>query len=167
MDVDINNYFINVANVTRVPFDSDFKIIKQFLNEEKYNINRPFKCESCTRSELEDAISNLKKSTFRDVSGIISSFVKRYKDQLINPLFERFNDSMESGQFPGILRKSREISIFKDGDRKQVNNFRPISILSIFSKLYERIMLKRLMTHTSNNNVINAQQFGFVEKSNT
>ena len=51
--------------------------------------------------------------------------------------------------------------VFINGDKKNVANYRPISILSSFSKILEKIMYIRLMNHLETNNILAAEQFGF------
>ena len=58
-------------------------------------------------------------------------------------------------------------STFKNGDKKNVANYRPISILASFSKIVEKIMYIRLMNHLETNSILAAEQFGFRTSSST
>lgn len=51
--------------------------------------------------------------------------------------------------------------IFKGGDKKQVNNYRPISLLSNFAKIFEKIIKKRLISFLENHKLLSKNQFGF------
>ena len=68
---------------------------------------------------------------------------------------------MISGIFPSRLKYASIKPIFKNGDKKNVANYRPISILPSFSKILEKIMYIRLMNHLETNNILAAEQFGF------
>ena len=58
---------------------------------------------------------------------------------LTSPLLAKIvNNSLNSGVFPQILKTGRVVPIFKSGDRKQVGNYRPISVLPILSKIFEK-----------------------------
>ena len=52
--------------------------------------------------------------------------------------------SLLSGEYPDLLKLVKVIPIYKGGETQDVNNYRPISLLSIFDKIIEKIMHKRL-----------------------
>ena len=74
---------------------------------------------------------------------------------------------MISGIFPSRLKYATIKPIFKSGDKKKVANYRPISLLSSFSKILEKIMYSRLMNHLETNNILAPEQFGFRPSSST
>ena len=55
----------------------------------------------------------------------------------------------------------------KNGDKNNVANFRPVSILTSFSKIFEKIIYNRLVTHTTPNKILTNSQFGFRKNSST
>jgi hypothetical protein len=57
--------------------------------------------------------------------------------------------------------------VFKNGDKKNVRNYRPDSILPSFSKILGKIIYIRLMNHLETNNILAAEQFGFKTSSST
>ena len=65
------------------------------------------------------------------------------------------------------MKIAKIIPIFKSGDCKCLNNYRPISLLPVFSKLLEKIVHKRLMTFIQNNNILYKHQYGFQPKHAT
>jgi hypothetical protein len=60
-----------------------------------------------------------------------------------------------------MLKISKIKPIPKGGNKCDIQNYRPISILSVFSKILERIMYKRLNSHIEQNNILIKEQFGF------
>jgi hypothetical protein len=74
---------------------------------------------------------------------------------------------MTSGSFRSRLKYAIIKPIFKNGDKKKVANYRPISLLSSFSKILEKIMYGRLMNHLETNNILAPEQFGFRPSSST
>ena len=72
-----------------------------------------------------------------------------------------FNLSLLQGKFPDAFKKIKIIPIFKKGDSRNLYNYRPISLLSSFSKLPEKIMHKILYNFLKCYNILNAEQFGF------
>ena len=57
--------------------------------------------------------------------------------------------------------------MFKKGDRENLANYRPISLLTSFSKVFEKVIYRRILTHVTNNNILVNEQFGFRSKLST
>ena len=88
-------------------------------------------------------------------------------DLIIFPLCEIINSSFSTGVFPDALKIAKVIPIHKGGSTNEINNYRPISILSIFDKIIEKLMHKQLYHFLSINNVLFKNQYGFRKKSST
>ena len=67
----------------------------------------------------------------------------------------------------GKIRVAKVTPVFKKGEQTSLNNYRPISILSIFNKLLEKLMHKRILEFLEKNKVIYCKQFGFCAKHST
>ena len=78
-----------------------------------------------------------------------------------------FNHSLTSGCFPSEWKVSNITPVFKSGNKSTVSNYRPISLLSIPSKLLERIVHRRLLRHLLVNDILSPRQFGFHPGSST
>ena len=89
------------------------------------------------------------------------SLVKKLSFQLAKPLCHIFNLSFNQGIVPLQMKIAKIIPIHKGGDRSSMDNYRPISLLSCFSKILKKIVCKRLTTFLENNNLISNSQFGF------
>ena len=63
------------------------------------------------------------------------------------PISMLINRSFEAGVFPSILKLVEIVPIFKSGDRKLTTNYRPISLLPVLSKLFERAMSSRIVDY--------------------
>jgi len=83
------------------------------------------------------------------------------------PLTYIFNKILSTGIFPDRLKFSEIKPLFKKGDKTEFSNYRPISLLTSFSKIIEKIIYKRLYRHLKENNILDKEQFGFREKSST
>jgi hypothetical protein len=59
-----------------------------------------------------------------------------------------------------MLNKLSSSSLFKKGDKMDVSNYRPISLLTSFSKILEEVIYNRLLEHVINNNILAKEQFG-------
>ena len=116
-------------------------------------------------NEIKDAISNLKNSNSSSHDDITSKFVKISLPILIPALEKVFNLSVSTGIYPSNLKIAKVIPIYKKGDSKSVNNYRPISILSTLNKIFEKILHARLIKYIDDCNILYKYQFGFRKKT--
>ena len=72
--------------------------------------------------------------------------------------------AFRSGVFPDGLKVARVVPIYKAGSKKNVNNYRPISVLPSLSKLFEKLLLSKLLSFLDKHQVINSNQYGFRKK---
>ena len=108
---------------------------------------------------------NIHKST--GPSSIPAKLLLQIPDLIIIPLCKIINNSFISGKFPNALKIVKVIPIHKGGSTQDVNNFRPISLLSIFDKIIEKLMHVRLYEFLENNNILFKNQFGFRKQNST
>ena len=69
--------------------------------------------------------------------------------------------SFTTGIFPDNLKKARVTLIPNEGDKSNLSNTRPIPVLPIFSKVFEKIAYKQLCDDMENNSILHKQQYGF------
>ena len=114
-----------------------------------------------TKKEILEATKLLKDKKTPDHTGISTNFIKQTVSAYIDPLFHIFNLSFSTGVVPMQFKIAKVIPIFKSGDKAQMDNYRPISLLSSFSKIMEKIIAMRLIEFLDNNNILSKWQFGF------
>jgi hypothetical protein len=73
---------------------------------------------------------------------------------LVSPLSILINMSIASGIVPSALKMAKVIPIHKAGDKDDYGNYRPISILPTFSKIYEKVIHKRLYSYFLKNSIL-------------
>ena len=74
---------------------------------------------------------------------------------------------MYSGYFPAQLKIAKVIPLYKKGDTNCLDNYRPISLLPLFSKIFEKLIYSRLTTFFDNQGIINTNQYGFRKNHST
>jgi hypothetical protein len=82
-------------------------------------------------------------------------------------ILQMFNTCLREGIYPSVLKRSRVVPIHKDGDASDIRNYRPISTLSVFNRIFEKVIHNRLKNFFSTSSVLSRFQFGFREKSST
>ena len=87
--------------------------------------------------------------------------IKNVISYISEPLCHIFNQSMLEGIFPDELKKAKVTPVFKSGDKRDFTNYRPISVLPVFSKLLERIIYKRTIEFFNKHSLLYEGQFGF------
>ena len=89
-------------------------------------------------------INELKPKNSCGHDGLSSKLVKDLKNEIALHLSIMINTSIESGHVPGTMKLAKVIPIYKSKDKQMLNNYRPISLLPIFSKIIEKVIYQRL-----------------------
>ena len=157
-----NKYFVNVG------VNIDRKILKPLKHFEDYmakiNLNKTFFLTPTTPEELFDIILgfNIKKSL-----GPNSIPVKIAKSFFSNKLCDIINLSFQTCIFPDLCKLAKVIPIVKKENPLLVDNYRPISLLPIYSKIFEKVIYKRMYDYLDKNNLLYLRQFDFRAKHST
>ena len=113
-----------------------------------------------TAGEIKDIVLSMPNKGF--TLNTIPVFIYKKIIDYISPILSfLFNKSVAKGLFPDILKIARVTPIFKSKSHKIVSNFRPISVLSFTSKILEKLMKTRVLSHLEKHNIIYEKQFGF------
>jgi hypothetical protein len=119
-----------------------------------------------TENEIVNTILKMKEAS-AGYDNISTKVVKLTYLHFLKPLTHVCNLSFRDGVFPDELKIAKVIPIFKNGDRKSVNNYRPVSILNCFSKIFEKLMSTRIIEFITHHDVLYKYQFGFRKKHST
>ena len=145
-------------------------------NIQKYSINCESFMKTCdntqvesalTINELKDAFFSLQINKSPGYDEINFNVVRNCFGLLLKPLMFIFNLSLQKGSFPDELKVAKVTPVFKADDVNELGNYRPISVLSCFSKILERIMYNRLSKYLKTNEILYKKQFGFQEGHST
>ena len=116
-----------------------------------------------TQEEIVDSLNKISGTKAPGFDGLKPFLIKEARYALSKPLADIFNRSFISGVFPDDLKTGKVIPIHKGGTIHDIGNFRPISVLSIFSKVFEKIVYARLMSFLNTHDILLESQFGFRE----
>ena len=111
--------------------------------------------------EIQKIIMRLDSSKSTGPFGIPMFLLKTFKEFFSIWLSELINLCFETGEFPTLIKMAKVTPIHKKESKLDHLNYRPISLLSVFSKIYEKCIYTRIYHYLVQNNLIYSKQFGF------
>jgi len=118
-----------------------------------------------TGNEVENVINKLKGKSSAGFDEIPEVLVKCCSHYISKPLIYVFNLSFRFGIFPDLMKKAKISPLFKKGYKQDIQNYRPIAVLSVFSKILEKMMYNRLLSFLKKFNILTDEQNGFRNKN--
>ena len=115
----------------------------------------------CWRVRCEKVIQNLASKNSSGHDGISDRFLKKILEIITSPLTHIIKQSLCTGIFPDRLKIAKVIPLFKKGDQHVLDNYRPISLLPVISKIFEKIVFNHLYKYFTDNNLFYNSQYGF------
>ena len=112
-------------------------------------------------NEIIICFNELANSSALSYDGINSIVIKKNAVLLANQICYIFNLSFKKGLYPSRLKNAIVAPIFKSDSRNDPENYRSISILSIFAKLLKKLFFQRLSSFVEKNHLLHSNQFGF------
>jgi len=134
------NYYFNLNGVQHVPS----LVFKTFLTK-----------------EISTIIKSIKSKNSRGYDKISTKILKISSNYIVSPVTYICNKIISSGIFPDRLKFSIVKPVYKKGDKRNCTNYRPISLLTSFSKVFEKAIYGRLTEHLVNNKLLAENQYGF------
>lgn len=154
------------CNILNRQFSKNFNAA-QYDNLPNFEVNHDFNVSLSEAIISEDCIINKLKNLNVNKSGgvdeIPSRFLYETARTIYLPLYMIFCESMSSGRVPSDWRKSNVTPIFKQGDKTDPNNYRPISLTCHISKLMESIIKDQLVIYLASSSLIKDTQHGFMK----
>jgi len=95
------------------------------------------------------------------LDGIPARFIVDSADVIAYPLAHVINLSLIQGIVPDELKAARVVPLFKKSDKTKVENYRPVSILAVFSKIFERVVYDQVESYLNEHNILYNFQSGF------
>ena len=130
-------------------------------------INKSFYLRPATADEIHDIIKSMDLNKSLGPNSIPIYIMKLCNAFFSNCLLKIVNLSFVTGIFPDLCKIAKVVPIFKKDDPLKCNNYRPISLLPIFSKIFEKLIYSRMYSFLEKNNLLQDKQFGFRSKHST
>ena len=154
-----NNYFVEIsaklaANIDGINSRTNFK---DFVSGTTSKFDFIFTNES----KVLKVIKKLSSFKATGLDGLSTKILKIASPMVSQSLTFLFNIIIATGNFPTEWKKARVSPLFKAGTRNELENYRPISVLPVISKVFERILYDQLYSYISTHNLLTNKQFGF------
>ena len=160
----LNDFFVDIGSSVEAKIPNVNTLFSDYLKSP--NPNSIF-LKTCNLSEVVQIIKELKLSQTCGHNSFPTNFLKLVSDTL-SPIFVvLINKSFSDGIFPELLKVANVVPIFKKNERYKCENYRPISLLSNISKIFEKVMYARISNFLEKHDSIYKYQFGFREKHST
>ena len=159
-----NQFFCTIANKIGEDIPNQSDKHKSYLKNP--NVRSIFLYQ-CNIEEIKKIIKSLDSQKSVQVNDIPISLLKRICISVSPILCNLINNCLKNGTFPDKLKTAIVTPIYKDGDCKLLTNYRPISLLPVISKIYEKVIHKRIYKFLEKFNRLNEKQFGFRQNRNT
>lgn len=116
---------------------------------------------SITAEDILTAINALSRRDSVSIDGVPLSLIRECLDVLMPTLVSLVNDSFDQGEFPDILKLSKLVPVPKKGKLTKAENYRPICVVSSFSRIIEKVAYVKLNGFLTRFGVLSASQHGF------
>ena len=152
-----NKYFVNVGPTLASKIPNVNRSAHSYLRDQYIH---SFFFAPVAEDDVKILIQTLKNSSsgHDDINPRVLKYVT---PEILHPLTYIINLSLEKGIFPDLLKIAKIIPLFKNGDTEKFSNYRPISLLTCFSKLFEKVVYNQLIAYLDKLDILYQFQFGF------
>ena len=155
-----NDFFASVgSNLAKQQDCSPFEL-ENYLKDLNQHTHSMFLSPTTTH-EILTLIQNLRNKTSSGYDNINNLLLKQLAAHIAVPLEIIFNKSIEEGKFPESMKKADIVPLYKNKDKQECSNYRPISLLITLSKLLEKIVYRRVYQFLEKSEQIFPSQYGF------
>ena len=155
----INDFFVNVGPGLASQFNPSATDFKAHLKIPPC----PSSCVFMPTDSVEvySVIHSFDNKTSAGCDGISANILKLASPIISQPLANLINHCFTTGTYPDQLKVARVVPIFKKGSPTDPGNYRPISVLPLLNKVFEKVIHTRLRSFLDSKNILNNKQFGF------
>ena len=162
---ELNHYFSTIGEKLAQKFHTNVEQTSEPVSTSQTVISFCF--QSVTESDIVKTINSLNEKKSVGLDQISVKFLKQTRDTISKPLASIFNKSIVDKDVPSQLKHAKVIPLHKKGSVNICGNFRPISILPSFSKVFEKLVNNQILNFLEENNLISDYQYGFRKKCST
>lgn len=161
------DFFTEIPVKTTCQLQSSSEAAKDLLEENVGKSTSIFKFKHINDVTILKTFQMIKQKSTEDMWGLSVKIISSIIKVVACHLAIIFNSCVDEGIFPDLMKLSKVIPLHKSGDKCDSNNFRPVAILPVFSKIFEKILLNQMLSHFRVNNLFHNNQYGFTEGRST
>jgi Reverse transcriptase (RNA-dependent DNA polymerase) len=163
-----NKYFSSIAEtIVDTQVDSTEECLRKLSNLDRPEQRSEFQLAAVTPEDIIVVVKDLEPKTSSGWDEVPMCVLKKCMMFIAAPLAHIFTHSFTSGEFPDRMKYAIVKPIFKKGPRNEVSNYRPISLLTGFSKILEKLYLRQLSKFLEDSNTLCKEQHGFRKNYST
>ena len=156
-------FFTNIGPNLSKKIPQISKTFDQYFSPVDTQINH----HDLTLKEFKTTYKSRKRNKASGIDNINCNIVLDFFEELKTPLFYICRASLTEGVFPDEMKIAKVSPIFKGGNNLQAENYRPIAILPVFSKILEKLIYNQVYNYFVENKLLFPKQFGFQINSST
>ena len=153
-----NDYFVSVGKNLASKIQPPKKTFETYLKD---NILSSFSFTLLTQSDVDKILKDFKPKTSSGSDGISMKLLKLIGDSILPILTILINQSLTTGIFPDKFKIAKVTPLIKKPNVLEIDNFRPISLLSSISKVVEKCVFNQLYSYFENNKLLFGSQYGY------
>ena len=156
-----NNFFAGIGPELAGAIPQSGQSFQSFLNEPEAD---SFQFSYVHPTLILKLCSKIKPKTSSGPDFISSKVMKVIIPFILDPFCHLLNLSFETGYIPKEFKIAKVVPVFKSGEQDDFNNYRPISLLSCFSKLFEKVVAQQMVYFLNHRDLLYIHQYGFRQK---
>ena len=158
-----NNYFVNVGKEVQNEIGHEEKSALDYLTE----IDDRFEFNEVSIQKVTDLLTKLPKGKGCGPDDISAEFIHEILPNIVAPIHHIVNLSLKTGDVPHQWTISKVTPIHKKGNREEMGNYRPISLMSVLAKVIEKIVFEQTYEYVKSKNILFENQSGFRPQHST
>lgn len=158
---EFNNYFIEMTNKSNLNNSNNISNIDISTNSDSIFLT------PVNEQDVVKIINSLNDTNATGYDEITTKIIKLSSKYIVTPLSYIINLSFETGTFPTRLKQSIVKPLYKKGNHTDMSNYRPITLVPILSKIFEKAMNGKIINFLNKNSILTENQFGFRKNSST
>ena len=161
------NFFANIARSLKqksIPLKDFTWQVPKFM---RLRTTGSFKFDYVSKVSIENQLNKLKENKTCGIDNLPTRLLKDSATVISQPLAYLINLSLQTSTIPQEWKTARVTPLHKSGDTTNTDNYRPISVLPILSKVLERAVHSQIMEYLESHGLLSKNQFGYRKKRST
>ena len=164
----MNEYLANIGKETNESVGSSTKSASSYLNQHSQKNQNELVFNEVTASDIIEVCKKFTPKTSCDAAGMQQNIILDDIGLLAPAIAHLVNISQKTGIFPEAGKIARVIPVYKNkGNKRMFVNYRPISLLPVFSKILERLIYNKVFEFLVRYQILFESQYGFRSGRNT